>query len=408
MSGGDQRETGTLLDNGKEHSIAIAGAHIVTPEGIIKDGVIRFTGSKIDFVGTKEKYEKASLSGVTTRVVRGEGSYVLPGFIDIHVHGGYGSDFMDADSEAYDTITSFHAKGGTTSIMSTTVTASKASIDRVLEASSAYRSSPIHGAKLAGVHLEGPFISPKWPGAQNPAHITPPRLDWLREWVDRFPGLIRMVTLAPEQEGALETIAWLTAQGIVASAGHTDATYNEMQAAAASGLRHAVHTFNAMKGLHHREPGTVGAVLSDSRIMAEVIADGHHVHPSCIQLLASAKGPDKLVLITDAISASGLGSGNYKLGDLDVIMADGVARLKDGGALAGSTLTMIDAFRYAVTHAGLSIEAASLAASGNPARVARLDTVTGSIETGKCADLLLVAQKDLSLSCVWVDGREVE
>lgn len=385
----------------------IRGAAVVTEDAILENGVVCFRGGRIEFAGTWEKFELSPFAAEPAAVIEAAGGYVVPGFIDLHVHGGHGSDFMDADSAAYDNITVHHALHGTTTILATTVTASRDSIGRVLKAAWAYRNGPMPGAKLGGVHLEGPFISPKWPGAQNPAHIVLPNQDWLEAWEAEYPGLIRIVTLAPEREGALELIGWLAAHGIVASAGHTDATYDEIIAAADHGLSHAVHTFNAMKGLHHREPGTVGAVMSDRRIQAEVIADGHHVHHSCIRLLAQAKGPDGLVLVTDAMSACGLPAGDYKLGGLDVAVAGGVARLKEGGALAGSTLTMLGAFRHAVTQAGISIRDASKAASGNPARELGIDGDTGSIAPGKQADLLLL-DRDLDLSGVWVNGRPLE
>lgn len=387
-------------------SIAVKGATVVTEQGVIPDGVVVFSNGDIDFVGDAARFEQLYRTAGISRVIDAKGMTLMPGFIDLHVHGGFGGDFMDANAESYDAITSFHARSGTTSILATTVTASHEAISGVLAAAAGYQVRSMPGAKLAGVHLEGPFISPDWPGAQNPAHIASPRIDWLEEWTRKYPGLIKIVTLAPEREGALPLIEWLHNNGIVASAGHTNATYEDMQAAADAGLTHSVHTFNAMKGLHHREPGTVGAVLSDDRITAEVIADGHHVHPACIRLLARSKGPDKVVLVTDAIMACGLGSGNYSLGGLDVVMADGVARLREGGALAGSTLTMIGAVQYAVTHAGISLQDASRAASGNPARILGLDSTTGSIAPGKRADLVLVSP-DWAVEQVWVDGKEI-
>jgi N-acetylglucosamine-6-phosphate deacetylase len=385
----------------------IQGATVITEEAVLEDGVVCFQGERIEFVGTREEFAQSPFASGSATVIEAAGGYVVPGFIDLHVHGGHGSDFMDAEASAYDNITVHHASNGTTTILATTVTASRESINRVLEAAWTYRNGPMPGAKLGGVHLEGPFISPKWPGAQNPAYIMPPRRDWLEAWEAQYPGLIRVVTLAPEREGALELIGWLADHGIVASAGHTDATYDEITAAADHGLTHAVHTFNAMKGLHHREPGTVGAVMTDSRIQAEVIADGHHVHHSCIRLLAQAKGPDGLVLVTDSMSACGLPAGDYKLGELDVVVDGGVARLKEGGALAGSTLTMLGAFRHAVTAAGMSLRDASKAASGNPARELGIYQETGSIAPGKQADLLWL-DRDLALSGVWVNGRRLE
>ncbi|WP_438447631.1 N-acetylglucosamine-6-phosphate deacetylase [Gorillibacterium sp. sgz5001074] len=386
------------------------GAAVVTEEaGILEDGLLLVEGDTIVWVGTAEAFRSSPYAAEPFTEIRADGGYWLPGFVDVHVHGGFGGDFMDAEASSYDRITSFHGRHGTTSMLATTVTAPKEDIDRVLEAAERKRhGSSTPGARLAGVHLEGPFISPKWPGAQNPAHIAPPRVDWLEEWHRRYPGLIRMVTLAPERENALEAVRWLTAHGILAAAGHTDATYAEMMAACDSGLRHAVHTFNAMKGVHHREPGTAGAVLADDRIRAEVIADGLHVHPAVFTMLARCKGPDGLVLITDAISAAGLGPGSYQLGGLDVtVTGDGAARLTEGGALAGSTLTMIEAFRFAVQQAGLSIAAASRAASGNPARAAGIDGRTGSLAAGKQADLLLVSP-ELMLRRVWIGGQELE
>ncbi len=346
-------------------------------------------------------------SGVDGRVVDVKGGWLLPGFVDIHVHGGMGEDFMDAAKPGVlDTIAKFHGSHGSTSMLATTMTASHDMIDRVLEAVWAYRQrGEMPGASIEGVHLEGPFISPKWPGAQNPAHISPPRTDWLEDWEARFPGLIRQLTLAPEREGALETVAWLRANGITAAMGHTDASYEEVLAAVQAGLNHAVHTFNAMTPLHHRKPGAAGAALGTDDIVAEIIADGIHVHPGAVKLLAKVKSDGNLVLVTDAMSAAGLGDGDYFLGDLPVVVKDGVA-LTQGGALAGSRLTMAEGFRFLVREAGLSVERASDAASGAPARQAGLYEYTGSIQPGKRADLVWM-DEELELRGVWAAGRKI-
>jgi len=389
----------------------IDNVSLVTPEGTIEQGWIWLANGKIVSLGagdgTAERAQAAQAAEGSIEYVDGQGGLLLPGFIDIHVHGGYGEDFMDADASGLDTITGFHGQHGTTGMLATTVTASKEAIDSVLEQVQAYREQEMPYAQLLGVHLEGPFISIKWPGAQNPHYIAAPQLDWLEDWTASFPGLIRMQTLAPETEGAIPYIEALVSRGIVAALGHTDASFEQVQLAAQHGLSHAVHTFNAMTKLHHREPGTVGAVLTHDGIMAEVIADGHHVHPACIQLLARMKGPDNLILITDAISAAGLGNGEYSLGGLDVIVQDGVARLKEGDSLAGSTLTMIDAFRYAVREVGLTVEQASRMASANPARRLGIDQVTGALQPGKQADVLLLSQH-LDLQRVWVCGRALQ
>ncbi|ULL13672.1 N-acetylglucosamine-6-phosphate deacetylase [Paenibacillus sp. H1-7] len=383
----------------------IYNATIVTPDTTVKNGWILLTDGRISAIGKETgSVEHARTLAQHCEVIDGQGGYVLPGFIDVHVHGGYGHDFMDADAKGLDEITRFHGQNGTTVMLATTVTAPKADLDQVLERVHAYREAGMPYAQLHGVHLEGPYISAKWPGAQNPQHIVAPQPAWLEDWTQRFPGLISMQTLAPETEGALAYIEALTGKGIIAALGHTDATYDQVQLAVEHGLSHAVHTFNAMTRLHHRDPGTVGAVLTNPGIMAEVIADGHHVHPACIRLLAQTKGPDNLLLITDAMSAAGLGNGEYKLGGLDVVVNGGVARLKEGDSLAGSTLTMIEAFRYAVREVGISVEHASRMASGTPARRLGIDRLTGSLAPGKQADVLLLNQQ-LELERVWSQGR---
>jgi N-acetylglucosamine-6-phosphate deacetylase len=393
----------------------IYNANIVTPEITMEKGWIYWVGERIEAIGSeatfeayllKLEYQLDSKSIADLEKIDAGGGWVLPGFIDVHVHGGYGHDFMDADAAGLDAITRFHAMNGTTAMLATTVTAPKADLDLVLQRVAAYRQQAMPFAQLLGVHLEGPFISPSWPGAQNPSYIVPPQPDWLEDWTRRFPGVIRMQTLAPETEGAPAYIEALVRHGIIAALGHTDAKYEQVEIAVQHGLSHAVHTFNAMRALHHREPGTVGAVMSNPAIMAEVIADGHHVHPAAIGLLAQAKGPSGMLLITDAISAAGLGDGEYQLGGLDVIVRDGVARLKEGDSLAGSTLTMIEAFRFAVFKAGIPLENASRMASGNPARELGIDQITGALQPHKQADILLL-NPQLELQQVWIGGRSI-
>ncbi|CAM4118133.1 N-acetylglucosamine-6-phosphate deacetylase [Paenibacillus alkaliterrae] len=339
--------------------------------------------------------------------IDGHGGWLMPGFIDVHVHGGFGADFMDACSDSYDTITRFHASHGTTGMLATTMTADKEAIEAALHATAAYRArEEMPYAALYGVHLEGPFISEKWPGAQNPAHITDPQTEWLKQWIKQWPGLIRQLTLAPEKSGAIETIAWLAELGIVTACGHTDAVYDEIIAAADAGLTQAVHTYNAMRGLHHREPGTLGAVLTDDRIYAELIADGLHVHPAAIRLLVAAKPLDKMILITDAMAAAGMPDGDFSLGGQAVVVKAGEARLRDGNALAGSCLTMISAIRFLLEHTNLTISDVSRLASGNAARQLGISDRTGSIAIGKQADLVLVDAL-LEVQQTWVQGRSV-
>ncbi|MEX2460434.1 MAG: N-acetylglucosamine-6-phosphate deacetylase [Paenibacillaceae bacterium] len=397
-----------LIKNGKV--VVQDGSVIEQGALLVYEGKIAWVGSENELkrieqhdAGWKFKQDKIKCSDIE-QTIDAQGGWVLPGFIDVHVHGGFGADFMDASLEALNTITGFHSKNGTTAMLATTMTASHEEISAVLSVVDEYMQGDMPYAQLLGVHLEGPFISPKFPGAQNPAFITLPQITWLESWVREHPDVIRLLTLAPEQEGALPLISWLKGQGITVACGHTDASYEQIEAAVEHGLQHAVHTFNAMRVLHHREPGTVGAVLSDDRIYAEIIADGHHVHSACIQLLSKAKPKDKLLLVTDAMCATGLNEGIYKLGGLKVIVKDGVARLLEGDSLAGSTLTMIDAFRFCVEKIGLPIPQVSQMASGTPAATLGFADHMGSIAEGKQADLLLVSP-ELQLQTVWVKGK---
>ncbi|WP_256761158.1 N-acetylglucosamine-6-phosphate deacetylase [Cohnella sp. WQ 127256] len=393
------------IANGK---FQIINARIVTPSGVIEDGSILVEDGIITNIGSNTDADanevKASLHSIETIDV--QGSWIIPGFIDVHVHGGAGHDFMEADEVGIEAITKFHASNGTTSLLATTLTASREDLTAVIERVRSFMSTSMPYTQIVGVHLEGPFVNVKWKGAQNPDFIIPPQQDWLEEWVTRFPGILKIQTLAPESEGALEYIRKLDQHGIVPSCGHTDATYDQIIAAADNGLRHAVHTFNAMKPLHHREPGTVGAVLTDDRITAEVIADGHHVHPAGIKLITRAKGTHNVILVTDAMSAAGMPDGEYNLGGLPVHMTCGVARLKESGSLAGSTLTMINAVRYLVREVGVSIEEASRMASANPARQLGIDSTTGTLEVGKAADFLQL-DGTLDIQTIWIGGRNV-
>ncbi|MCL6662584.1 N-acetylglucosamine-6-phosphate deacetylase [Paenibacillus amylolyticus] len=390
----------------RDENISLVRGKLLLADEILEDGVLAWRDGKIIYAGIPEGLPEQIRSEALPLSVPERG-LIVPGFIDIHVHGGNGEDFMDASPEVLDKITSFHSTQGTTAMLATSMTAPKERLDNVLAEVNRYRSGEMPYAQLEGVHLEGPFFSPKWPGAQNPEHIILPDVSWLEAWEKQYPGLIRQVTLAPEREGALEVISWLREQRITAALGHTDATYEEVERAVEAGLHHAVHTFNAMTPLHHRLPGAAGAVLSDPRISAEVIADGIHVHPAAISILAQLKQhDDQLVLITDAMSAAGLDDGEYKIGDLPVIVKHGEARLKDGGALAGSTLTMIRGFRYLIQEVGLSLNAASRAASLTPARLLGIDHRTGSLAQGKQADIVLL-NAELDIEGVWVKGRRI-
>lgn len=392
------------MSHSTDNPLTLLYGKVLTPDGLYENGVLAMKGEQIVFAGEATALP-SDLDQTNADIHREPNGYIIPGFIDIHVHGGNGEDFMDSNKEVLDTITSYHCSQGTTAMLATTMTAPKAAIDSVLKEVNEYRHHEMPYTQLEGVHLEGPFISPKWPGAQNPEHIVHANINWLEEWETAYPGLVKQVTLAPERDGALEAIAWLKNHDIVAALGHTDASYDEVQKAVEAGLSHGVHTFNAMTGLHHRKPGTAGAMLSDDRLSAEIIADGIHVHPAGVRILARMKQDYNLILITDAMSATGMPDGEYTLGDLPVVVEDGIATLKSNpDSLAGSTLTMIKGFRFLVETIGLDIERASQIASRNPAKRIGIDNRTGSLKPGYQADVLLL-NSDLDIHGVWVQGN---
>ncbi len=388
-----------------------AGASGTDQTAGVLDGWMLLREGRIAAIGTAGEPPPV-LAELPADMVRldAQGGYALAGFIDVHVHGGAGHDFMTADHAGLDAITRFHAEHGTTAMLATTVTASRESLTGVLERVRDYRSAAdghMPYAQLLGVHLEGPFMNPRYKGAQNASYMVQPQTEWLDEWVRDYPGIIKLQTLAPETAGANAYIEQLVRHGIIAACGHTDASYEQLRDAADHGLTHAVHTFNAMRPLHHREPGTVGAVLTDSRIMAEVIADGEHVHPAAIRLLIQSKGIDRVMLVTDAVAAAGMPDGPYELGELPVVVESGVARLADGSSLAGSTLTTVQGFRYLVEKVGVTIAEASRMASLNPALQLGIARDYGSLEPGKRADVLLLDSR-LHLQHVLIGGRMVQ
>jgi len=328
---------------------------------------------------------------------------IVPGFIDIHTHGGDGADFMDADERANARILAFHARHGTTAMMATTLSGSVADLQNAVAALA--RSSDERGAEIAGIHLEGPYINRERAGAQDAASIRPADIHEIESLLQRAPHLRWMITFAPEVEGARALVERFRDR-VVFSIGHTSADYAEAVAALEWGATHFTHLFNAMTGMHHREPGVVGAALVSRQATAELIADGTHVHPAVLNIAATTI-PHRIALITDAIRACGLADGTYKLYGQDVEVRDGDARLKNGGALAGSTLTMHEAVRNMIELAGLPIERVIPMATETPARIAGVRDRKGTIDRGYDADLVLLDKK-LEIERVIVRGKDVE
>jgi N-acetylglucosamine-6-phosphate deacetylase len=334
---------------------------------------------------------------------------IAPGYIDLHIHGSAGFDVMDDSATALSSIEQLLARHGVTGYFPTTVTAS---LDKTLhalerladviqkreqsEVPEKTRSRPL------GIHLEGPFISHARRGVHPPEQLLTPTLGLFDQFWQAARGRIRMLTIAPELDGSLEVIAEATSRGVCVSLGHSDADFSATEHGIAAGARHATHTFNAMRPLDHRNPGILGAVLTDQRVSADIIADGVHLDPAIVKLFARAKGPQQTVLITDAISATGMPDGRYHLGSLEVDVRDG--RCTKNGALAGSVLTMDRAVRNLARFAEWDLALAVAAASRNPARVAQIAN-KGVLEVGADADFVVLNAKGEVLR-TFVGGAE--
>lgn len=361
----------------------LAGAHVVRPGGVDEGGRVTVEGSRIAATATAD-----DRSGVTEHATETHdltGHWIVPGFVDIHVHGGGGASFSAGTAEEALTAIDTHRRHGTTTMLASTVTGTLDDLARQAGA----LSELVEQGDLAGLHFEGPFISPGRCGAHDPDLLRAPEPEAVRRLLDAARGTARMMTIAPELPGGIEAVRLLAERGAIAAIGHTDATYETTRAAIEAGARAATHLFNAMPPLGHRAPGPVAALLEDERITVELVNDGTHLHPSVLRLALRAAGPDRVAFITDAMGAAGMGDGSYPLGPLRVEVTDGVARLPDG-TIAGSTLTLDHALRRAVTVDGRPIDHAVRALSTTPARLLGIADRTGSLEEGKDADLVVL------------------
>jgi N-acetylglucosamine-6-phosphate deacetylase len=375
----------------------LSGGRVVTPEGVLSPGWIRLAGSRIDAVGPGEP---PRVPGLPVTDLRGQ--WVLPGFVDMHVHGGGGTSFTQGTAENARAAAGFHRRHGSTTIVASLVTAPLAD----LEARSAMLAGLAREGVIAGIHLEGPFLSVARCGAQDPRHMIAPDVAAFERLRAAADGRLRVITLAPELPGATALIKAAARAGIIAAVGHTDATAGITSAAVDAGASHATHLFNGMRPLHHREPGSVGALLDRDEVSCEVIADGVHLDDTVIRVAARVCGPGRLVLITDAMAAAGMPDGRYRLGSVRVDVAGGVARLAaEGGpgAIAGSTATMASVVRHAVA-AGLPVTDVAAAASTTPARVLGLGDRTGALRPGLDADLV-VCDEEFGLRAVMRHGE---
>ncbi|GAB3172594.1 N-acetylglucosamine-6-phosphate deacetylase [Streptomyces incanus] len=374
----------------------LTGARVVLPTGTVDNGRVTVEGTRI-VEGVPPGAEPA---GAETLDLAGH--WLVPGFVDLHNHGGGGASFPSGTVDEVLKGIHTHRLHGTTTLVASTVTGDM----DVLVRRAGLLAELAEQGDIAGIHFEGPFISPCRKGAHSEALLRDPDPAEVRKLIDAAHGRAKMVTLATELPGGLDSVRLLAEHGVIAAVGHTDATYEQTVAAIDAGATVATHLFNAMPTLGHRAPGPVTALLEDERVTVELINDGTHLHPAALRLAFHHAGPGRVAFVTDAMDAAGFGDGRYLLGPLEVEVADGVARLVEGGSIAGSTLTLDRALKRAVTVDELPVEHAVAALSANPARLLGMDDRIGSLEPGKDADLV-VLDADFTLKGVMRRGAWV-
>ncbi|MEU2979622.1 N-acetylglucosamine-6-phosphate deacetylase [Streptomyces hirsutus] len=394
----------------------LTGARVVLPTGTVDNGRVTVEGTRIVATGPANLSSEAPANapsdvpsntspgapGDAVETLDLTGHWLVPGFVDLHNHGGGGASFPSGTVDEVLKGIRTHRLHGTTTLVASTVTGDM----DVLVRRAGLLAELAEQGDIAGIHFEGPFISPCRKGAHSEELLRDPDPAEVRKLIDAAHGRAKMVTLATELPGGLDSVRLLAEHGVIAAVGHTDATYEQTVAAIDAGATVATHLFNAMPALGHRAPGPITALLEDERVTVELINDGTHLHPAALQLAFHHAGPGRVAFVTDAMDAAGFGDGRYLLGPLEVEVADGVARLVEGGSIAGSTLTLDRALKRAVTVDGLPVEHAVAALSANPARLLGLDDRVGSLEPGKDADLV-VLDADFTLKGVMRRGEWV-
>ena len=355
----------------------LTGAAVVTPDGVIDDGWVEVAGERITAVGSGPAPAGAAATDVG-------GRWLVPGFVDVHVHGGGGSSYTTGDPDEARSVAALHRRHGTTTTFASLVTAPLPAMRRSITA----LADLVVDGTLAGLHLEGPFLAATRCGAHDPASLRSPDHGELADLLAAGRGTVSHVTVAPELPGGLDLVRQLVDGGVVAAVGHSDATHEQAVAAFAAGARLATHLYNAMRPVHHREPGVVVAALEDDRVTVELINDGVHLHDAVVRSTFREVGAGRIALVTDAIVAAGMGDGVHGTGRRRIEVAGGAARLLGSPTIAGSTLTMDVAVRRAV-QAGLPLPEVARAAATTPARALGLDGI-GAITAGGRADVVVL------------------
>ncbi|MDQ1644403.1 MAG: N-acetylglucosamine-6-phosphate deacetylase [Cryptosporangiaceae bacterium] len=372
-------------------------ARLVLPSGVVEGGWITVSEGRIVAVGGPQDPRPSSSDGHDELDLGGR--WLLPGFVDLHVHGGGGKSLTIGDADEALGALALHRTHGTTTSLASLLTNP---IDDIVRGAEVLADLADDG-HIAGIHLEGPFLSHIRCGAQDPAYLLAPDPAALDAMLTAGRGHVRVVTIAPELPGAIDLIKRIVDAGAVAAIGHTDATYDQTCEGLEAGARLATHLFNGMRGVHHREPGPATALLEHPEVVVEIVADGVHLHDAITRLVFDHCGPNRVAMITDAMAAAGAADGIYPLGPQMVHVQNGIALLEGTHAIAGSTLTMDSALRR-VVNSGVPIQDVSAALSTTPARVVGLDKEIGSIAEGLTANLL-VLDADLAVDAIMIDGE---
>ncbi len=369
--------------------LIIKNGTVITPGREIKDGVVIVQNEKIVEVGKRGEVEEPG----NAEIIDAAGNFISPGLIDIHVNGANGADVSKVDSDTFSTMGNFFAKYGVTSYVGTTITAAPSDIIKALQfARINKKENKIDGAELLGIHMEGPYISPEQSGAHPKQFLALPKPEHYMQFLEYSDVLLKM-TIAPELEGAEQLVKDLRKRDIVVSAGHTNGIYSEMKNAIDAGVNHSTHFFCNMSHFRRdnlkRVAGVVETLLYDDRVTGALIGDGWHVGPQLMKLLIKVKGVDRVCFVTDAMPAVGLPDGIHKIGDVDAVVENGIARLKDNSAYAGSVTTMNVCVRNGIDQVGLSLVDAIKMSSLTPAKIIGADKRKGSLEKGKDADITI-------------------